>query len=133
MVDIYSKKNLENLVFDLIKYLYKTKDYNNVRLSYNVLIYSMDKLYYVSEKSHNFMLDNIPVFIEENVKMEEYFEFCNSKTLTLSMDSTLCEYLYYGDVVNAEKVQDKIGKIFERHGFYYDFGSCWYLYAKPNK
>ena len=77
------------------------------------------------------MLNNIPVFIEEKVKMEDYFEFCNSKTLDLSMDSTLCEYLYYGDFMGAEKVQNKIKEILEKHGFYYDFGSNWYLYAKP--
>ena len=29
MRDIYSEKNLNGLVFDLIKYLYRTKDYND--------------------------------------------------------------------------------------------------------
>ena len=129
--NIYSKENLEGLVFDLIKYLYRTKDYNKKKLSEGVLIYSMNKLYYVSEEKHNFMLNNIPICIEENVKMEDYFEYCNNKTLALSMDCTLCEYLYYGDVIDAEMVQKKISKIFEKHGFYYDFGSSWYLYAKP--
>ena len=131
MKDIYSKENLEGLVFDLIKYLYRTKGYNDERLSENVLIYSMDKVYYVSKKDSNFMLNNIPIFIEENIKMEEYFEFCNSKTLTLSMDSILCEYLYYGDVLGAEKVRKRVRGIFEKHGFYYDFGSNWYLFAEP--
>ena len=131
MKDIYSKENLEKLVFDLIKYLYKTKDYNGDRLSKDVLIYSMDKCYYVSKEKENFKINNIPICIEENVKMEEYFEFCNTKTLALSMDSKLCEYLYYGDFLGAEEVQNKIRKIFQNHGFYYDFGSCWYLYAKP--
>ena len=98
MENIYGKENLEGLVFDLIKYLYNTKDYNDERLSEGVLIYSMDKCYYVSKEKTNYMLNNIPICIEENIKMEEYFEFCNSKTLTLSMDSILCEYLYYGDV-----------------------------------
>lgn len=133
MKDIYSKENLEGLVFDLIKYLYKTKDYNGDRLSKDVLIYSMNKLYYISEKNSNFMLSNIPITIEENVKMEEYFEFYNTYTLTLSMDSKLCEYLYYGDFVGAQDVQKKIRDIFKKHGFYYDFGSSWYLYAKPLK
>ena len=125
MSNIYSKENLESLVFDLIKYLYRTKDYNDN------LIYSMDKLYYVSDEKHNFMLNNIPICIEESVKMEDYFEYCNNKTLALSMDSTLCEYLYYGDFIGAEEVQKRVKEIFEKHGFYYDFGSSWYLYAKP--
>ena len=131
MSNIYSKENLESLVFDLIKYLYRTKDQKDEKLSNNVLIYSMDKLYYVSDEKHNFMLKNIPICIEENIKMEEYFEFCNTKTLALSMDSTLCEYLYYGDFIGAEEVQKKVNEIFEKHGFYYNFGSSWYLYAEP--
>ena len=131
MENIYSKENLEGLVFDLIKYLYNTKDYNGERLSENVLIYSMNKCYYVSNEKANYKLSNIPIFIEDNIKMEDYFEFCNSKTLTLSMDSVLCEYLYYGDVPDSEKVQNKITSIFEKHGFYYDFGSCWYIFAEP--
>ena len=131
MSNIYSKENLESLVFDLIKYLYHTRDYKDERLSKDVLIYSMNKLYYVSDEKHNFMLNNIPVCIEENVKMEDYFEYCNNKTLALSMDSTLCEYLYYGDFIGAEEVQKKVNEIFKKHGFYYDFGSSWYLYAEP--
>ncbi len=130
MENIYSKENLEGLVFDLIKYLYNTKDYNDERLSEGVLIYSMNKCYYVSKEKANFMLKNIPICIEENIKMEEYFEFCNSKTLVLSMDSILCEYLYYGDVPDSQKVRKKITNIFEKHGLYYDFGSCWYIFAE---
>ena len=37
MSNIYSKENLESLVFDLIKYLYRTKDYKDEKLSNNVL------------------------------------------------------------------------------------------------
>ncbi len=131
MRDIYSEKNLNGLVFDLIKYLYRTKDYNEERLSEDVFIYSMNKRYYVDDKKTNFKLLNIPICIEENVKMEDYFEFCNKKTLTLSMDSRLNEYLYYYDVPGCKEVADKISKIFKKHGFYYDFGSNWYLIAEP--
>ena len=131
MRDIYSEKNLNGLVFDLIKYLYRTKDYNEERLSEDVFIYSMNKRYYVDDKKTNFKLLNIPICIEENVKMEDYFEFCNKKTLTLSMDSRLNEYLYYYDVPGCKEVADKISKIFKKHGFYYDFGSNRYLIAEP--
>ncbi len=131
MRDIYSEKNLNGLVFDLIKYLYRTKDYNEERLSEDVFIYIMNKRYYVDDKKTNFKLLNIPVCIEENVKMEDYFEFCNKKTLTLSMDSRLNEYLYYYDVPGCKEVADKISEIFKKHGFYYDFGSNWYSIAEP--
>ena len=105
----------------------------NERLSENVLFYSMDKLYYVSDTKHNSMIDSIPVCIEENIKMEDYFEHYNNKTVTISMDSRLSEYLYNGDCNGAKEVQEKVSKIFENHGFYYDFGSNWYIYAKPSK
>lgn len=136
-MDIYSKENLEGLVFDLIKYLYKTKDYRDTyardRLSNDVLIYSMNKVYYVSEEKSNFKLGKIPICIEDYVDMEEYFDYCDKNTLTLSMDSILSEYLYCGDVPNARIVQNRVSDIFEKHGFYYDFGSNWYIFAVPLK
>lgn len=135
IMNIYSKENLEGLVFDLIKYLYKTKDYKDTyehdRLSKDVLIYSMNKCYSVSEKNSNFMLGKIPIYIEDNIDMEKYFEYCDKKTLVLSMDSILNEYLYYGDVPNADIVRNRVSDIFEDHGFYYDFGSNWYIFAVP--
>ena len=131
--NIYSNDNLEALVFDLIKYLYKTKDYNKNRLSNNVIIYSMNKAYYIGGEKANYKLGSIPVFIEENMKIEDYFDYYYPNTLALSMDSTLSEYLYNYDVPNCEEVADKIRQIFNKHGFYYNFGSNWYLYAVPLK
>lgn len=131
MKNIYSNNNLESLVFDLITYLYKTKDYDDNRLSDGVIIYSMNKTYEISLEKCNYKLKNIPIFIEENVKIEDYFEYYHPNTLVLSMDSKLCEYLYSYDVPGCEKVADKISKIFNKHGFYYNFGSNWYLYAVP--
>lgn len=136
-MDIYSNKNLEGLVFDIIKYLYNTKVNNDefgidkIRLSENVLIYSMNKVYYVSEENPNLKLGKIPICIEDNVNMEEYFEYCDKNTLSLSMDSILCDYLYYGDVFKADVVRKNVSDIFEKHGFYYEFGSSWYIFAVP--
>lgn len=131
-MDIYSKKNLEGLVYDLIKYLYRTKDYFDERLSKDVLIYSMNKVYYVDEeKEPSLYIGKIPVVIEENVDMEEYFEYCNKDTLTLSMDCRLNEYLYYYDVTGCKEVSKRVSNIFKKHGFYYDFGTNWYLFAVP--
>ena len=133
MKKIYSKENLEGLVFDLIKYLYKTKDYYGERLSKDIYFYSMNKRYSVDEKNYNFKLLNIPIYIEENIKVKDYFEFCNKKSLTIAMESRLHEYLYNYDVPGCEEVSEKVDEIFKKHGFYYDFGANWYLIAYEDK
>ena len=46
--------------------------------------------------------------------------------------SILTPYLYYYDVPGCKEVAEKITKIFNKHGFYYEFGTNWYLYAEPN-
>lgn len=134
--DIYSKKNLESFVYDLLTYLYKTKvqygDYpltDIKRLSEDVLIYSMNNLYYIDEVNPTTMIKKTPVRIEENVDVAEYLDYYNKDTLTLSMDSILCEYLYYYDVPGCEEIADKVFKIFEKHGFFHDFGTNTTIFA----
>ena len=46
------------------------------------------------------------------------------------MDSILCEYLYNYDVPGCEEVVKRVDQIFKKHGFYYDFGSNWYIFTK---
>jgi len=127
--DIYSKNNLENFVYDLIKYLYKTKDYYDERLSKNVLIYSMNKRFSVNENEYNKKINNIPVRIEENIDVEEYLEYYNKESLTMCMESRLMEYLYNYDVAGCKEVSKKINNIFKKYGFYYDFGTSYILIA----
>lgn len=132
MKDIYSKENLESLVYELLSYLYKRKDYKGEFLSNNILIYSMNKLYYVND-NYDKLVNNTPIKIEEDIDVSEYFDYYNKDTLTLSMDARLSEYLYNYDVPGCEKVAEKISKIFNKHGFYYEFGSSWYLYAEKKR
>lgn len=127
--DIYSNENLESFVYDLIKYLYKTKDYYDERLSENVLIYSMNKLFYVDENDYTKKINNIPVHIEENINVEDWLEYYNKESLTICMECRLNEYLYYYDVEGCQEVSEKIDKIFKKHGFYYDFGTSYILIA----
>lgn len=131
MNNIYSDSNLESLIFDLLTYLYQTKDYEDHPLSNDIYIVSMNKSYAVSLERCNYHLGNVPLVIEENVKLEDYFPYYYPNTLALCMDSKLSEYLYHYDVPNCEEVADEITKIFRKHGFYYEFGSSWYLYAVP--
>ena len=127
--DIYSSENLESFVYDLIKYLYKTKDYYGERLSKDVLIYSMNKCFYVDENEYTKKINDIPVYIKENINVEDCLEYYNKESLTISMDSRLNEYLYYYDVEGCKEVSEKIDKIFKKHGFYYDFGTSYILIA----
>ena len=133
MKKIYSKENLEGLVYDLIKYLYKTRDYLGDRLSKDVFIYCKNKRYSVDEENSNLNLSNIPVYIEKNMKMQDYFDYYNKRTITIAMESRLREYLYCYDVPGCEKVAEKISEIFKKHGFYYDFGESWSLIAYEDK
>lgn len=130
---IYSKENLESFVYELLQYLYKTKDYFDDRLSNDVMIFSMNNLYYVDEDKCKKRIKNIPICVEENVPVEEYLEYYNKDALTLCMDSRLCEYLYYYDVPGCEEVAKKVEEIFEKHGFYSEFGTNIILIAEEIK
>lgn len=131
---IYSKENLESFVYDLFKYLYSTRDYEKERLSENVLIYSMNKCFYVSEKDYTKKVNNIPIKIDESRKVEEDLDYYNKDTLTICMDSRLCEYLYYYDIPGCKEVSEKVNNIFLEHGFILDFGASYIAIAiDPNK
>ena len=130
---IYSKENLESFVYELFEYLYNTRDYFDERLSKDVLIYSMNKLYYINEDKCKKKINGMPLCVEGNVPVEEYSEYYNKDSLTLQMDSRLNEYLYYYDVPGCEEVADRVEQIFEKHGFYSDFGSNVILIAEERK
>lgn len=134
---LYSEENLEGLVNDIFFYLYNTKSYrakdsytySDERLSDDVMIYTLNKRYTVREEDHTYKIKNTPIFVEENIKVEDYVEYYNKRTLTLVMDSILCEYLYYKDVEDSDIVSKKIDDIFLKHGFYVEFGSSSSIFA----
>lgn len=130
---IYSKENLESFVYELFEYLYNTRDYFDERLSKDVLIYSMNKLYYINEDKCREKINGLPLCVEDNVLVEEYLEYYNKKSLTLCMDSRLHEYLYNYDVPGCEEVAKRVEQIFEKHGFYSDFGTSIILIAEESK
>lgn len=131
--DVYSKENLESFVYDLLVYLYKTKVENGsndeVRLSEDIYICSMNKCYSIDEEKPSIVIKNTPIRIEDNVNVADYFEYYNENTLTLAMDSILCDYLYYYDVPGCEEIADTVFGIFEKHGFHHDFGNSTTVYA----
>ena len=133
---LYSKENLEGLVNDLFNYLYNTKSYRaensytyaREKLSDDVMIYALNKRYMVDEEHYTYKFKNTPIVVEENIKVEDWVEYYNKKTLTLVMDSILCEYLYY-DVPGSDIVYKKVSDIFKKHGFNIEFGSSYIIFA----
>lgn len=60
----------------------------------------------------------------------KYFEYANSDTLNMAFEGELYEilnwYKPYKDFV------DQFDSIFEKHGYYYEFGNAWNLSAYEN-
>lgn len=121
-------KRLEKFAIELLKYLYKTKDYDDERLSIDVFVFCNNKKYYVDYNEKN--LENFPLRIEENVDVSEYLEFYEKDSLNVIMEGRLQEYLYYKDVKDSDKVIKKVTQIFKKYGYYYDFGTSITLMAK---
>lgn len=129
---MYNKK-LDKFAFELLKYLYKTYDYDGDRLSTDVFVFCNNNLYYIDEKKCRKKIRRIPIFVEKNVKVEDYLEYYEKDSLNFVMEARLCEYLYYYDVEGADKVSNKIKRIFKKYGYYLDFGSSISVMAKKNK
>lgn len=104
-------------------------EFDKEKLSDDVFIYTLNKRYSVDEKNFTYKFNNTPILVQENIKVEDYLEYYNKKTLTFSMDSILSEYLYNQDVPGCKKVINKIDEIFKKHGFYMDFGSNVIVFA----
>ena len=109
-------KRLEKFAIELLKYLYKTKDYDDERLSIDVFVFCNNKKYYVDYNEEN--LEKFPLRIEENVDVSEYLEFYEKDSLNVIMEGRLQEYLYYKDVKDSDKVIKKVIQIFKKYGYY---------------
>jgi len=127
---IYSNENLEGLLKEIINFLWKYELYDGVS------IYTMNKRYSFYDLSNDLpkiLFDNkIPIYLENNIDVKEFIEYSNPKTLTLVMEGELNAYLYYRDVYDERNIYSKITKIFEKYGFYMEFGSNCVIYAEEN-
>lgn len=126
---MYNKK-LDKFAFELLKYLYKMYDYDGDRLSTDVFVFCNNNLYYIDENKCCKKNKRIPIYVEKNVKVEDYLEYYEKDSLNFVMEARLCEYLYYYDVEGADKVSNKIKKIFKKYGYYLDFGTSISVMAK---
>ena len=63
--------------------------------------------------------------VEENINPLDYFEYANEKhILSMSFEGDLYEKINYGNT-------DKLDKIFEKYGLYYELGHAWNLSVFP--
>lgn len=112
----------EKLIYELLNYLFKTKAYNNLRLSDNVWINSCDKAYSIDNDGN--------IIVEDNINIEEYFDkYDKDIKINISMDSILNEYIYF-EVPKGKEVCNKIDDILNNYNLYYDIGECWYMILK---
>lgn len=92
---------------------------------------------YFNNKRVVFSNDNLKV--EENIKVEDYLEWGNPETVTLSYEGVDSLYLLVNgyayeenDKEKAEKVMDELSKIEEKYNRWFDIGNENILYFVEN-
>lgn len=126
----------KEMIFEFLKYLDNTIDYDDDKLSKGVVFYDKDGNYSVSNNDNfDIMYDNIKIKYESSPVFNEMFNDYNKSEMAVSMDCKLNEYLYNYDVPGCEKICNDLDKLFEKYGYFIDFGSNWYFYLVkiPNK
>lgn len=68
------------------------------------------------------------LYLYENKNPRDYMKYANQETLSMAFDGLLY------DVVNDfgqmfPRMYDEFEKLFDKHGYYYELGSNWYLNA----
>lgn len=64
----------------------------------------------------------------EDKNPEDYFEYANLETLSMSFEGSLYHVLN-GYVRGWIKLEGEFHKLFEKHGLYYEMGHAWNLAA----
>lgn len=58
----------------------------------------------------------------------DYFEYANSKTLSMSFEGSL-NHVLNGYTRGCFKLQEEFRRLFEKYGLYYELGNSWNLSA----
>ena len=64
----------------------------------------------------------------ENRNPKDYFEYANPETLSMSFEGPLYSVLN-GYVRGGYKLEEKLQKLFEKYGYYFEYGHAWNLSA----
>lgn len=114
-------KQLHDLAVDIIEWLQKHDMFTDINIYVNGLKYSDDEL--LSDLTEKTKLGYYYVFYDYNP--EQYFEYCNPDTLTMSFEGPLYDMLNYSCGDEEEDFKD----IFRKYGLYYELGNSWNLSA----
>lgn len=72
----------------------------------------------------NQIAENLYEYEGKNPK--DYFEYANPNTLSMSFEGPLYHVLN-ANVPGWVKLEQQFGKVFEKHGCYYELGNAWNL------
>ena len=64
----------------------------------------------------------------EDRNPSDYFEYANSKTLSMSFEGSL-NHVLNGYTNGGWKLEEEFSKLFKKYGLYYEFGHSWNLSA----
>lgn len=62
----------------------------------------------------------------ENKAPRDYLEYCNPKTLSMTVEGDLY-YILNGYTRGWDKLEEQFSKLFEKYGLYYEMGYAWSL------
>ena len=110
-----TRKDIENLAEEVIRFLQKREMDSDVILYFNnkriLLNYGNDK-----------------EIIEEDVSPFDYFDYANHyHILSMSFEGGLYEALNYGDYDGGWATQEKLTDLFDKYDLYYELGNAWNL------
>lgn len=117
---------VKNILLDLVTWLVKNNCWDDVYIYINNRRYAADnygKYDYSMDYSPKGNLDNVKMYVKEDIKASDYIEYANDDTVTITFDGS---NLY--DIMNYEgyaKAEPELTKIFEKYHMYFEMGDAW--------
>lgn len=71
---------------------------------------------------------DVDLYQYENRNPVEYFEYANKDTVSMSFEGPLYSVLN-GYVRGGYKLEEQFQKLFEKYGYYFEYGHAWNLSA----
>lgn len=133
---------MESLAVAIRKFLLDRGMWQDVRIYFNgkafdsVPVYDhgdgvLSSEYKSGAKNINY---NNPDYLHvvENIDPEDYMDYYNRDTITMSFEGDFYEALNYGEFDGGSTVA-VFSKLLEDHGYYYELGNAWNLALQPTQ